>query len=68
MKRNFAYSANFDEKTELLFRQAEYLGQGNNGVVYKSKFKNDEIINTTIVTYDTGAYVIIGTPVIFLTY
>lgn len=40
----------------------------NNGVVYKSKFKNDEIINTTIVTYDTGAYVIIGTPVIFLTY
>lgn len=35
MKRNFAYSANFDEKTEVLFRQAEYLGQGNNGIVYE---------------------------------
>lgn len=35
MKRNFAYSANFDEKTEELFRQAEYLGQGNNGIVYE---------------------------------
>lgn len=35
MKKNFAYSADFDEKTEKLFREATYLGQGNNGVVYK---------------------------------
>lgn len=34
MKKNFAYSADFDEKTENLFRKAIYLGQGNNGVVY----------------------------------
>ena len=35
MKKNFAYSADFDENTEMLFREATYLGQGNNGVVYK---------------------------------
>ncbi|HCW52693.1 MAG TPA: protein kinase [Clostridium sp.] len=35
MKKNFAYSADFDEDTEILFREATYLGQGNNGVVYK---------------------------------
>lgn len=35
MKKNFAYSADFDENTEKLFRYAKYLGQGNNGIVYK---------------------------------
>ncbi|AGX44999.1 hypothetical protein [Clostridium saccharobutylicum] len=35
MKKNFAYSADFDEITEKLFREANYLGQGNNGVVYE---------------------------------
>ena len=35
MKKNFAYSADFDEITESLFREASYLGQGNNGVVYE---------------------------------
>lgn len=35
MKKNFGYSVNFDDKTEKLFRQAEYLGQGNNGIVYE---------------------------------
>lgn len=35
MKKNFAYSADFDESTEKLFREANYLGQGNNGVVYQ---------------------------------
>ncbi|MDO5518797.1 MAG: protein kinase [Clostridium sp.] len=35
MKKNFAYSADFDENTEKLFREATYLGQGNNGVVYE---------------------------------
>lgn len=34
MKRYHCYSANFDEKTEDLFKEAEFLGQGNNGVVY----------------------------------
>ena len=34
MKKYHCYSGNFDEKTEKLFREAEFLGQGNNGVVY----------------------------------
>jgi predicted Ser/Thr protein kinase len=35
MRRNFAYSADFDEVTEKLFREASYLGEGHNGVVYE---------------------------------
>lgn len=34
MKKYHCYSASFDEKTEELFREAIFLGQGNNGVVY----------------------------------
>jgi len=35
MKRKFAYSADFDESTEKLFREANYLGEGHNGIVYE---------------------------------
>lgn len=35
MKKNHCYSADFDEKTESLFKEAVFLGQGNNGIVYK---------------------------------
>ncbi len=35
MKGNYAYSACFDKDTEKLFKEAEYLGQGNNGIVYE---------------------------------
>lgn len=35
MKKKFAYSADFDEATEKLFREANYLGEGHNGVVYE---------------------------------
>lgn len=34
MKRYHCYSANFDLETEVLFKEAVFLGQGNNGVVY----------------------------------
>lgn len=34
MKKYHCYSADFDEKTEALFQEARFLGQGNNGVVY----------------------------------
>lgn len=34
MKKYHCYSACFDEKTEELFKDAIFLGQGNNGVVY----------------------------------
>lgn len=35
MKRYHCYSAKFDLETEELFKEAVFLGQGNNGVVYK---------------------------------
>ena len=35
MKKNFGYSVDFDENTEKLFKEAKYLGQGNNGIVYE---------------------------------
>lgn len=35
MKRKFAYSADFDESTEKLFRESNYLGEGHNGIVYE---------------------------------
>lgn len=35
MKKKFAYSADFDESTEKLFREASYLGEGHNGIVYE---------------------------------
>lgn len=35
MKKKFAYSADFDESTEKLFREANYLGEGHNGIVYE---------------------------------
>jgi len=34
MKKYHCYSATFDNKTEELFKDAKFLGQGNNGVVY----------------------------------
>lgn len=35
MKKDYCYSAGFDYHTEKLFRRAEFLGQGNNGIVFK---------------------------------
>ncbi len=35
MKKNYDYSVNFDKKTEELFKNSVYLGQGNNGIVYE---------------------------------
>ena len=35
MKKYHCYSASFDIETERLFRDAVFLGQGNNGIVYK---------------------------------
>ncbi|MGL5150500.1 MAG: protein kinase [Clostridium sp.] len=35
MKKTHCYSVTLDEKTEILFRHGELLGEGNNGVVYR---------------------------------
>jgi hypothetical protein len=34
MARTYAYSADFDKEVENLFREAEFLGEGHNGIVY----------------------------------
>lgn len=34
MKKTFGYSVDLDERTEILFRQGELIGEGNNGLVY----------------------------------
>lgn len=35
MARTYAYSANFDSETERLFKNANLLGEGHNGIVYE---------------------------------
>ena len=35
MARTYAYSANFDDEVEMLFREARLLGEGHNGIVYE---------------------------------
>ncbi|MGL4774314.1 MAG: protein kinase [Clostridium sp.] len=35
MKKTHGYSVDIDEKTEILFRHGELLGEGNNGLVYR---------------------------------
>lgn len=46
----------------------ENLIQVHNGYVGKSTLKSGERISYAIMEYNTGAYVIIGTPIIFTTY
>ena len=35
MPRTYSYSADFDTETEELFREATFLGEGHNGIVYE---------------------------------
>lgn len=35
MPRTYGYSANFDRTTEELFKDAKFLGEGHNGIVYR---------------------------------
>ncbi len=35
MPRTYSYSADFDEETEKLFKEAVFLGEGHNGIVYE---------------------------------
>ena len=35
MPRTYSYSADFDAETEELFREAVFLGEGHNGIVYE---------------------------------
>ena len=40
----------------------------NNGYISEAISENDQDINIGRIKYDTGSYLIIGTPVIFVTY
>lgn len=40
----------------------------NNGYIAKAKMKDESYINIGQINYDTGSYLIIGTPIIFVTY
>lgn len=40
----------------------------NNGIITKAVMKDDEEVNIGQINYDTGSYLIIGTPMIFITY
>ena len=35
MARTYGYSTDFDEEVEMLFREAKFLGEGHNGIVYE---------------------------------
>ena len=35
MTRTYSYSADFDTETEKLFKEAIFLGEGHNGIVYE---------------------------------
>ena len=39
-----------------------------NGKIGKGKLKDENKINFSFMSYDTGEYLILGTPVIFITY
>ena len=40
----------------------------NNGYIAKAKMEDESYINIGQINYDTGSYLIIGTPIIFVTY
>lgn len=40
----------------------------NNGVITKAVMKDGKTVNIGQINYDTGSYLIIGTPMIFITY
>lgn len=40
----------------------------NNGIITKAVMKDEEEVNIGQINYDTGSYLIIGTPMIFITY
>ena len=56
-----------DLEKNLNIKVNEYLDI-NNGCVAEATFEDNQHINIGQITYDTGSYLIIGTPIIFVTY
>ena len=56
-----------DLEKNLNIKVNEYLDI-NNGCVAEATFEDNQHINIGQIKYDTGSYLIIGTPIIFVTY
>ena len=56
-----------DLEKNLNIKVNEYLDI-NNGCVAEATFEDNQHINSGQIKYDTGSYLIIGTPIIFVTY
>ena len=58
----------FNKIEENLYEYSIKVAEINNGYSIKATMKDNEMINIGKVNYDTGSYLIIGTPIIFITY
>lgn len=58
----------FDKIRENIYEDSMKVVQINNGHSIKATMKDNEKINIGRVDYDTGSYLIMGTPIIFITY
>ncbi|EKY27668.1 hypothetical protein [Clostridium celatum] len=58
----------FNKIEENLYEDSIKVAEINNGYSIKATMKDNEMINIGKVNYDTGSYLIIGTPIIFITY
>ena len=56
-----------DLEKNINIKDNEYLDI-NNGCVAEATFEDNQHINIGQIKYDTGSYLIIGTPIIFVTY
>lgn len=58
----------FNNIKENIYEESIKVVQINNGYSIKAAMKDNEKINIGRVNYDTGSYLIMGTPIIFITY
>ena len=58
----------FNKIEENLYEDSIKVAEINNGYSIKATMKDNDMINIGKVNYDTGSYLIIGTPIIFITY
>lgn len=58
----------FNKIEENLYEDSIKVAEINNGYSIKATMKDNEMINIGKFNYDTGSYLIIGTPIIFITY
>ena len=57
-----------ENKLKIKINEKLDISNGNNGCVAEATFEDNQHINIGQIKYDTGSYLIIGTPIIFVTY